>query len=38
MHSTKGKYREKCGECFYNGECLLKLNECIFHNKRKKPS
>lgn len=31
----KGKFREKCGDCFYNGECVLNLKECYFLKKRK---
>ena len=29
----KGKYREKCGDCYYNGRCTLLLKECVFKNK-----
>ena len=33
----KGKTREKCGDCFYNGSCTLALSECFFiRNERKK--
>lgn len=32
---TKGKYREKCGDCYYNGTCPLPLNQCMFLKKRK---
>ena len=34
MVKTKGKHRERCGDCFYNGNCILNLKECYF-NKRK---
>lgn len=37
VKKIKGKQREKCGDCFYNGNCILKLNECFFMTKRKKP-
>lgn len=29
----KGKYRDKCGDCYYNGKCTITLKECIFKNK-----
>jgi hypothetical protein len=32
----KGKYRDKCGDCFYNGECLINLKDCSFLKKRPK--
>ena len=35
---SKGKYRERCGNCFYNGFCLLNLRECYFIKNEKKPS
>ena len=31
----KAKLREKCGDCFYNGDCLINLNQCPFLKKRK---
>ena len=31
----KVKYREKCGDCFYNGDCYINLRECPFLKKRK---
>lgn len=32
----KGKTREKCGDCFYNGSCTLPLNECFFQIKERR--
>ena len=32
----KGKTREKCGDCFYNGSCTLPLSECFFIIKEKR--
>lgn len=34
----KAKLREKCGDCFYNGDCLINLKECPFLKKKKKSS
>lgn len=36
--TKKQRFRERCGECFYNGNCILKLNECFFIKNSKKPS
>lgn len=33
VSSEKGKYRDKCGDCFYNGKCTILLKECIFKSK-----
>lgn len=32
--TAKGKFREKCGDCFYNGSCDVALNKCMFLKKR----
>ena len=32
----KAKYRDKCSDCFYNGNCLINLNKCPFLKKKKK--
>lgn len=29
-----GKFRDKCGDCYYNGKCTLLLKECVFKNKQ----
>ena len=31
----KEKIREKCGDCFYNGNCLINLKDCFFLKKKK---
>ena len=30
-------FREKCGDCFYNGNCPITLKECAFVKNKKKP-
>lgn len=32
----KGKYRDKCGDCYYNGNCTINLRECYFFKKQPK--
>lgn len=32
--SNRGKLREKCGDCYYNGCCSIALNQCIFLKKK----
>lgn len=36
MKMKKGKIREKCGDCFYNGECTINLRQCSFLKKQPK--
>lgn len=31
----KPKFREKCGDCYYNGVCDIALNKCMFLKKPK---
>lgn len=31
----KNKIREKCGDCFYNGQCDIALNKCMFLKKKR---
>lgn len=30
------KTRERCGDCYYNGNCFLNLSECYFIKKENK--
>lgn len=30
------KIREKCGNCFYNGNCNISLNKCFFIKQERK--
>lgn len=36
----KGKLRDRCGDCYYNGGCTLPLNQCYFikHERKTKVS
>ena len=33
--TVKTKIREKCGNCFYNGNCIIKVNTCPYLKKVK---
>lgn len=35
LKKKKPKYREKCGDCFYNGNCDIALNKCMFLKKKR---
>lgn len=28
--------REKCGDCYYNGNCKIALSKCMFIKKKRK--
>lgn len=30
---VKTKIQEKCGDCYYNGNCVIKTNSCIYLKK-----
>ena len=33
--TTKKITREKCGDCYYNGDCSINLKTCPYLNKSK---
>lgn len=33
--TIKTKIRDKCGNCFYNGSCVIKINSCPYLKKIK---
>ncbi len=34
VKTKKNKIREKCGDCYYNGNCIIHLSSCPYLKKR----